>query len=73
MLKPTGYCKGCKDRIAEDPETGARDCHITCERYKEFKKELAEWYRECRKEKQVADLTQYRPWVAWTKDDDNEG
>lgn len=62
MQKPEGYCKGCEDRIAEDPETGARDCHITCERYKRFKAELAEWHNEYYKKKREHDLGA-RPWI----------
>lgn len=62
MRKPEGYCKDCPDRVAEDPETGARDCHITCEKYKRFKQELADWYRDYNNEKKAAELSNGRPW-----------
>ena len=63
MKRPQGYCKGCPDRVAEDPETGARDCHITCERYKRFKAELAEWHREYYERKRAEALKNKRPWL----------
>ena len=63
MLKPQGYCKGCKDRVAEDPDTGARDCHITCEKYKRFKKELAEWYSDYHKKRVLDHVATDRPWI----------
>ena len=73
MTKPQGYCKGCKDRTAEDPEKGTRDCHRTCEKYRLFKKELADWHREYYKEKKAADLSLERPWLKKTKGDkDND-
>ena len=63
MKRPQGYCKDCPDRVAEDPETGARDCHITCEKYKRFKKELGEWYHEYYKTKRDEALADKRPWL----------
>lgn len=75
MKKPRGYCKGCRDRRAEDPEHNIRDCHIDCKKYKQFKKELAEWYAFYNKARATAIISDRRPWLARTKgvkDDDNE-
>lgn len=63
MTKPEGYCKGCRDRTAEDPESGTRDCHIDCEKYKQYKRELAEWSAKYYREKDAAELSQRRPWL----------
>lgn len=43
MGEPQGPCKGCGKRTAEDPESGTRDCHISCEEYAEYRKRLAEY------------------------------
>ena len=67
MLKPQGYCKGCKDRRAEDPETGQRDCHRDCEKYKRFKKELAAWYQYYYSQRATAHLTDRRPWLGYKR------
>lgn len=63
LVKPRGYCKGCKDRTGENPETGARDCHITCEKYKQFKRELAEYYIELHKKRALNYVADTRPWL----------
>ena len=67
MLKPQGYCKGCRDRTAEDPDTGARDCHRTCEKYKQFKRELAAWYADYYKQRKLDHVATDRPWLVKNK------
>lgn len=63
MVKPQGYCKGCKDRTAEDPESGTRDCHRDCKRYKQFKRELAEWYTYIHTRRNTEFIADHRPWL----------
>lgn len=56
-------CKECKDRTAEDPERGTKDCHSGCEKYREFQKEL----KKEKYEKYIAKAQDYmantRPWM----------
>lgn len=70
MRKPSGYCKGCKDRTAEDPDKGTRDCHRDCEKYKQFRRELAEYYRQINIERSLDYVTEHRPWFKGVKKND---
>lgn len=62
MKKPYGPCLNCLDRVAENPEKGVRDCHITCERYAEYKKAVAD-YKKDRSMIRHADYDAGRPWL----------
>ena len=62
MKKPRGYCKGCKDRIAENPEKGTRDCHRDCIKYKQFRRELVEYYKHIEAERAIDYIAEHRPW-----------
>ena len=55
MLKPNSSCKGCKDRTAY--------CHADCERYKDYKRRLAEWYAAYYERRAVDHIADNRPWL----------
>lgn len=62
MKEPYAPCKECADRVAEDPETGAVDCHKSCRRYEEFKAEVVEYKKE-RKQRKKREYEADRPWL----------
>lgn len=33
----------CKERTAENPDLGTHDCHMSCPKYKEYKKDHFAW------------------------------
>lgn len=62
MSMPSGPCKDCKNRVAENPELGTEDCHKTCQAYKQYKEELMEYKFEVAKRQHDSKLGE-RPWM----------
>ena len=67
MRKPQGPCYECKDRRAENPETGQKDCHYDCERYKAFKAEMDKYHNELRTKVRDEFTAEFRPWLKGRK------
>ena len=63
MRKPQGPCQNCSDRTVEDPEQGTKDCHATCDRYRDFRSQLDEWKKQI--ERRIGDdmVARNRPWM----------
>ena len=62
MREPYAPCKGCADRVIEDPETGAKDCHGSCGKYEEYKAEARKYKKE-REERIKREYEAGRPWL----------
>ena len=60
--EPQGPCKDCEDRTAENPELGTHDCHGTCEKYKEYRQELAEYKTKMSRARAWENILR-RPWM----------
>ena len=70
MKMPEGPCLDCKFRTAEDPDKGTEDCHRKCEKYAQYKEELAVYKRELNRKRHTQKLGE-RPWMkhnGWRKD-----
>ena len=67
MKKPNGPCEGCKDRVAENPEEGTRDCHRTCEKYKAYKEQVEAYHTYLKNEKGNEIVANNRPWLSRKK------
>ncbi len=63
MLKPVPPCKGCKDRVREDPERGLKDCHDRCDKYIEFREALDRYTAEINRLKGEVKVPEARPWI----------
>jgi hypothetical protein len=55
MRKPQGTCKGCQERYV--------GCHSECEKYKEYKRQLALWRVELQKKNGAEWVADTRPWM----------
>ena len=63
MREPIAPCKGCKDRVVEDPEKGTHDCHQECAKYSDFMAERSEWNRKLHAARALDCITENRPWL----------
>ena len=63
MRKPQGPCQGCADRRTGDPETGEKNCHADCRKYKAFKEQLQTYKQLTQREKMTSMITKKRPWL----------
>ena len=43
MIEPKPPCRDCKNRTAENPELGTKDCHKSCALYQKYKEDHLEW------------------------------
>ena len=63
MREPIAPCKGCTDRVVEDPENGTRDCHRDCEKYKDYLERRRKWNRGVYKARVTDLIAGDRPWL----------
>lgn len=69
MRKPQGPCQGCRDRRIEDPETGQKNCHTYCEKYKAYKEAVEIFHKEMHDKIRKDMALKYRPWRHRSNDD----
>ena len=63
MKRPQAPCLRCEDRTIEDPETGARDCHDRCAKFRKYKQDLSEYKEKLRAEIGADRTAACRPWL----------
>lgn len=62
-MREYGPCKDCKDRTAENPELGTKDCHSGCDRYREWKQQHTEKKKKIRRARMLESMATTRPWM----------